>query len=78
VTLHDYLRKNHISQNNFARLANLSQSVVSRIVRQQAANSGDRFAHSSASAESMHRLEHEFSAATGEKIAAATGGRVRL
>jgi len=73
MTLHDYLLEQNISQNNFARRAGVSQSVVSRIVRQQQAAGDLR-----GSAEENRRLSHEFSAATREKIAAATGGRVRL
>lgn len=78
MTLQEYLVKNKISQNSFARLAKVSQSVVSRIVRQQEANSGNMFSHSSASAEFIQRLEHQFTEETAEKIARATGGRVCL
>jgi len=68
MTLQEYLVENKISQNSFARLAKVSQSVISRIVRQQAANSGDMFSHSSASAEFIQRLEHQFTEETATKM----------
>lgn len=77
MKLNDYLREKNISQNNFARKAGLSQSVVSRIVRQQEAD-GNLHLQQRGSEEDRRRLSHEFSLETQKKISKATGGMVLL
>ena len=77
MKLNDYLREKKISQNNFARLAGLSQSLISRIVRRQEADENPSLIQLGGD-EERRKLSHAFSPETCRKISKATGGRVRL